>query len=91
MSLRDELVQVAAVALAVVRELDTGSTEMPDKRYYCQEMIDVFSERHRQERKWGTRTDTPIAEWVTILGEEFGEVCKAALEEVMYPGSDDAE
>lgn len=34
-----------------------------------------------QEHKWGADRILPNALWITILGEEFGEVCKAALEQ----------
>ena len=39
----------------------------------------VQDERDRQQRKWGIQTHS-IPEWMTILGEEFGEACKAGLE-----------
>jgi hypothetical protein len=39
----------------------------------------VEVERDRQQRKWGIQTHS-IPEWMTILGEEFGEACKAGLE-----------
>lgn len=42
-------------------------------------LAEVLNERVRQEKKWGVQNHNP-ADWVTILGEEFGEVCKAALE-----------
>lgn len=39
---------------------------------------DVVGERERQETKWGEQSHPDVA-WATILGEEFGEVCKEAL------------
>ena len=39
----------------------------------------VGSERMRQDAKWGTHDHCP-ASWLAILGEEYGETCKAALE-----------
>jgi len=39
----------------------------------------VQDERDRQQRKWGVQTHS-IPEWMTILGEEYGEACKAGLE-----------
>lgn len=39
----------------------------------------VQDERDRQCLKWGIQTHS-ITEWMTILGEEYGEACKAALE-----------
>jgi hypothetical protein len=39
----------------------------------------VAYERDRQDAKWGEQNHHH-AYWMTILGEEFGEACKAALE-----------
>lgn len=40
---------------------------------------DVLAERRRQIEKWGVQTHAP-GQWSLILGEEYGEVCQAALE-----------
>lgn len=40
---------------------------------------EVLQERDSQDRVWGTQHHTAL-EWIPILGEEFGEVCKAAGE-----------
>lgn len=40
---------------------------------------EIVKERLRQDQKWGEQNHTP-AIWCTILGEEVGEVNKAALE-----------
>lgn len=40
---------------------------------------DIDTERKRQNEKWGVQNHDPF-EWISILGEEFGEVCKATLE-----------
>ena len=42
-------------------------------------LTDVVLERNRQQQKWGVQTHS-IMEWLVILGEEFGEACKAANE-----------
>lgn len=39
----------------------------------------ILAERERQEAKWGQQDHEPEV-WLTILGEEFGEFCKALLE-----------
>lgn len=48
-------------------------------------MIDTLDriayERGSQDKKWGVQTHTPV-EWVTILGEEFGEVCNVVCKTV---------
>lgn len=38
----------------------------------------ILKERRRQDRKWGAQNHSPV-EWLAILGEEYGESCKAAL------------
>lgn len=40
---------------------------------------EVLDERDRQDTKWGKQDHDP-AWWMTILGEEFGEACEAALQ-----------
>lgn len=40
---------------------------------------EILKERARQDEKWGEQNHSPI-EWCVILGEEVGEVNKAALE-----------
>jgi len=40
---------------------------------------DVVHERLRQERLWGEQNYSNY-KWSAVLGEEFGEACKAALE-----------
>jgi NTP pyrophosphatase (non-canonical NTP hydrolase) len=40
---------------------------------------DIKKERRRQDKKWGIQDHRPF-KWISILGEKFGEVCKAALE-----------
>jgi hypothetical protein len=43
------------------------------------EEFDVAKERTSQDRKWGVQNHTP-ERWLVILGEEYGEACKEALE-----------
>lgn len=38
---------------------------------------EVMQERGRQDQKWGLQDHTPV-EWISILGEEFGEAAQAA-------------
>ncbi|WP_061246762.1 MazG-like family protein [Leptospira noguchii] len=40
---------------------------------------EILEEREKQDEKWGEQNHNPI-EWCAILGEEVGEVNKAALE-----------
>lgn len=47
-------------------------------------LAEVQEERRRQDEKWGEQNHAP-PEWLSILGEEFGEVCKAVCE-AHFPG-----
>jgi len=39
---------------------------------------DVLAERTRQDAKWGEQNHDPFT-YLTVLGEEYGEACQAAL------------
>jgi hypothetical protein len=45
---------------------------------------DVHFERHRQDEKWGEQNHTDSL-WSHILGEEYGEACRA-VNEVVWGG-----
>ena len=82
--LRDELIQVAAVAIAIITDLDQGNTQFQNSDYTFTDahwfaMRDIESERRRQEDKWGAQHHD-IYRWLAILGEEVGEANQAALE-----------
>lgn len=47
----------------------------------------VAEERRRQEKKWGEQNHDPFL-YLTILGEEYGEACEAALRS-RFPGKVD--
>ncbi len=81
MSLREELIQVAAVAVAIVEDLDYGEAHAATPTGWGDTqgeaiLVDVLDERWRQDNKWGPQHHTEL-EWLAILAEEFGE---AALE-----------
>ena len=40
----------------------------------------VQAERKRQDEKWGDQNGNHPFEWVSILGEEYGELCEAVNE-----------
>lgn len=42
-------------------------------------LLQIQEERERQETKWGEQNHQPD-KWLVILGEEYGEACKEALE-----------
>lgn len=83
--LMNELIQVAAVAVAIVEDLCTQEGEGAEGDAWTDAvLIDVRMERERQNRKWGAQHHTPM-EWLAILGEEVGEANKAALEAHTWP------
>lgn len=45
-------------------------------------LLKVAGERRRQDRMWGEQNHT-MDKWLTILGEEYGEVCQAIGETVL--------
>lgn len=51
-----------------------------------QVLHEVGTERARQDAKWGLQSHDAL-EWLSILGEEFGEVCRAAYEAHFHGGS----
>lgn len=42
-------------------------------------MEKIRRERINQEKTWGDQSEHPSHVWLTILGEEFGEICQALL------------
>lgn len=77
-----ELVQVAAVAVAAIQRIESGSTKLEketDPLPWEEVILDrVRDERDRQEEKWGPQYHSPTF-FMAILGEEFGEACTEAL------------
>ncbi|ELK38867.1 hypothetical protein D478_27439, partial [Brevibacillus agri BAB-2500] len=48
----------------------------------------VIEERARQDAKWGEQNHEPQL-WLSILGEEFGELCQAVNETVFNNGPEE--
>jgi NTP pyrophosphatase (non-canonical NTP hydrolase) len=44
---------------------------------------EIKQERQRQDGKWGVQNHAPVF-WAVILGEEYGEVCKAIQDHTNY-------
>lgn len=53
---------------------------MSDPSVQLQIMRDIGAERQRQDEKWGEQNHSD-AVWSAILGEEYGGVCKALLDD----------
>jgi hypothetical protein len=47
-------------------------------------LLDVCEERLRQNKLWGQQDWSP-SKWLAILGEEYGEVCRAVCEMELTP------
>lgn len=76
MSYRVELIQVAAVAVAMLEDytFDVGA----DGRFTEDVLAWVADERNRQNEKWGAQHHDPTM-WLAILMEEVGEAAQAHL------------
>jgi len=78
----EELIQVAAVALAAVQHHEEGTTRLHGISSFTLDYGDrVFRERIFQEKKWGTRMADAMDpyDWLTVLTAELGEAAEAAL------------
>ena len=42
----------------------------------------IDAERNRQGTKFGDQERHPVGTWLTILGEEYGELCRASLGQI---------
>src|SRR5688500_18076594 len=51
-----------------------------EKLMYQAEVLNrIVEERKHQDKKWGSPQSNTLPEWMTILGEEFGEACQEVL------------
>jgi len=78
MNLREELIQVAAVAVAWIEDIDLGRADSlaPHAKGGFHEdnvLRQVTKERMRQDYKWGIQHHEPVT-WLAILAEEVGEL-----------------
>lgn len=82
-ALREELVQVAAVAVAIIEDIDydqANYTRNPTQYNALARQGDwviqgVIHERVRQDQKWGPQSHT-ANDWLHILMEEVGEAAE---------------
>jgi cation transport regulator ChaB len=67
-----------------------GQAELPFRLQvpprYAEAFASALAERRRQDRKWG-RQCHDLAWWAVILGEEYGEACKAIFAYMAPHGS----
>ena len=50
-------------------------------------IFDIIEERQAQDKKWGKQDHEPVV-WLSILGEEFGELAEAINETVFNNGAE---
>lgn len=72
-ALREELVQVAALCVATIEDIDYGMAQGHTKEI----LEDVHQERMRQEQLWGPRHYDPL-QWLLLILEEVGESAEEA-------------
>lgn len=63
------------MTIEVIESVTIGQVEQSQTAIWH----DVDEELGRQLRKWGVQSHAPIY-WIGILGEEYGEACKEAIE-----------
>ena len=65
-----------------LRMVETAPTIAPPPNVsLTQRALDaVRAERERQNTLWGDQSGNSLFEWVSILGEEYGELCEAVNE-----------
>lgn len=77
MTYRDELIQVAAVAVAMIQDNDQGAARLENTHSI---LLEISDERELQNIQWGAQHHEPPM-WLTILMEEVGEAAQAFLQE----------
>ena len=90
-NIRTELIQTAAVIVSALEDIDYGvakahTTEGDDFIAGRTDLIlaEILGERFRQDLKWGPQHHR-IADWLAIIGEEYGEACMAYVDDVLMP------
>jgi hypothetical protein len=77
MSYRKELIQVAAVTVAMIEAHDRGAADLET---VGDVLVEVADERVNQNVKWGAQAHDPPV-WLAILMEEVGEAAQAWLQQ----------
>jgi hypothetical protein len=77
--LRSAALAVATLCVSIVEDIDYGTTYSTTPRR--QPILAEIGKVHRAKTpEWGTGHLEPL-EWVEILGGEYGDLCKAAINE----------
>ena len=94
-ALRTELIQTAAVIVSAIEDIDYGVAhhdrlvesmlEIGVNRFQVSPILsEIFAERRRQDKKWGPQHHR-MADWLAIIGEEYGEACMAYVDDLLMP------
>ena len=51
-------------------------------------IFDIEAEVRRQDKQWGANRHKPMQEWIVIIGEEYGEMSRAILENKWAPSKE---
>ena len=86
MSLRDELIQVAAVAMRWVALLDDN-----DPRQTTHRWVDLGAEAELSGEAFSEMADSDPGVWLAVLVEEVGEVARALNEATIAGWRDGSE
>ena len=62
------------------RVLDGAGAPSPNDPLTSSALEAVRAERQRQDVLWGDQSGNSLFEWMSILGEEYGELCEAVNE-----------
>ncbi len=92
---RTELIQTAAVIVSAIEDIDYGVAhhdrlvesmlEIGVNRFQVSPTLsEIFAERRRQDEKWGPQHHL-MADWLAIIGEEYGEACMAYVDDLLMP------
>ncbi len=71
---------LALIDEALARQVPDGDDRTENKMMIY---ANIRAERARQDAKWGFPQHNSLSEWGNILGEEYGEYCKA-LNELVF-------
>ena len=76
MTFREKLVQVAAVAVSIIEDLDNGQALVSEHTENI--LVEISDERDRQDEQWGPQHHSYMT-WLMILMEEVGESAEEEL------------
>lgn len=79
--------RVLEVSADETQDIFREAQAFPVPPHDCEAFERVISERIAQIEKWGEESCNHPFEWMSILGEEFGELCEAVNETCFMNGT----